>query len=180
MKFQVSTLTWNSSKNGHFSIMKNFWDLKKVFTNLEPEGQGRGIIMGVTRLLLLKGHFTTYRPIFYTFLHTTVLILVQCYIFSFSNVEFSILMSNTIKILFIDCTVSSAYANSTTANSSTVKCASIKQIWHNLTFSKNQKSITQGWGVDGLWKVFGSQIIIISIDNSLLCFCIWKWHTKKE
>ena len=33
--------------------MKNFWDLKKVFTNLEPEGQGRGIIMGVTRLFIL-------------------------------------------------------------------------------------------------------------------------------
>ena len=40
-------------KTGHFSIMKIFWDLKKVFTNLEPEGQGGGIIMGVSRLLLI-------------------------------------------------------------------------------------------------------------------------------
>jgi hypothetical protein len=30
--------------------MKKTWDLKKVFTNLKPEGQGPGIIMGVTRL----------------------------------------------------------------------------------------------------------------------------------
>ena len=30
-----------------------FLRFKKVFTNLEPEGQGSGIIMGVTRLLLL-------------------------------------------------------------------------------------------------------------------------------
>ena len=33
--------------------MKKLWDLKKLFGNLEPEGQGRGIIMGVTRLFLL-------------------------------------------------------------------------------------------------------------------------------
>ena len=37
--------------------------------NLELEGQGCGIIMEVTGLLLLG----PYRPIFYTFLHTTVL-----------------------------------------------------------------------------------------------------------
>ena len=36
-----------------FSIMKKLWYLKKVLGNLEAEGQGRGIIMGVTRLLLL-------------------------------------------------------------------------------------------------------------------------------
>ena len=34
--------------------MKKLWDLKKVLSNLEAEGQGRGIIMGVTRLLLLE------------------------------------------------------------------------------------------------------------------------------
>ena len=33
--------------------MKKLWDLKNVFSNLELEGQGPGIIMGVTRLLLL-------------------------------------------------------------------------------------------------------------------------------
>jgi len=34
--------------------MKKLLDLKKILSNLEPEGQGRGIIMGVTRLLLLE------------------------------------------------------------------------------------------------------------------------------
>ena len=38
--------------------MKKLWDLKKLFSNLEPEGQGRGIIMGVTRLLLLGLFYT--------------------------------------------------------------------------------------------------------------------------
>ena len=33
--------------------MKKLLDLKKVLSNLEPEGQGPGILMGVTRLLLL-------------------------------------------------------------------------------------------------------------------------------
>ena len=33
--------------------MKDLWDFKKVPGNLEPEEQGRGIIMGVTRLLFL-------------------------------------------------------------------------------------------------------------------------------
>ena len=32
--------------------MKKLRDLKKVSSNLEAEGQGRGIIMGVTGLLL--------------------------------------------------------------------------------------------------------------------------------
>ena len=31
---------------------------KKLFSNLEPEGQGRGTIMGVTRLLLLELFYT--------------------------------------------------------------------------------------------------------------------------
>ena len=38
--------------------MKKLWDLKKGFSNLELEGQGRGIIMGVTRLLLLGPFYT--------------------------------------------------------------------------------------------------------------------------
>ena len=33
--------------------MKKLLDLRKVLSSLEPVGQGRGIIMGVTRLLLL-------------------------------------------------------------------------------------------------------------------------------
>ena len=38
--------------------MKKLLDLKKVFNNLELEGQGRGIIMGVTCLLLLGQFYT--------------------------------------------------------------------------------------------------------------------------
>ena len=38
--------------------MKKLWDLKKVFSNLELEGQGHGIIMWVTRLLLLGPFYT--------------------------------------------------------------------------------------------------------------------------
>ena len=39
-------------------------NLEKVFSNLEPEGQGRGIIIGVTRLLL-QGPFYTIEMQFY-------------------------------------------------------------------------------------------------------------------
>ena len=38
--------------------MKKLWDLKKLFSNLEPEGQGRGIIMGMTCLILLGLFYT--------------------------------------------------------------------------------------------------------------------------
>ena len=41
------------SETGHFPIMKKLRDYKKILSNLELEGQGRGIIMGVTCLLLL-------------------------------------------------------------------------------------------------------------------------------
>ena len=34
------------------------WDSTKLFSNLMPEGQGQGIIMGVTRLLLLGQFYT--------------------------------------------------------------------------------------------------------------------------
>ena len=69
MKFQVSILTRNSSETGHFSIMKKLWDLKKVYSNLEPERQGRGIIMGVTRLLLLGPFYTIKTNFMYFFAH---------------------------------------------------------------------------------------------------------------
>ena len=49
--------------------MKKLWDLKKVFSNLEPEGQGRGIIMGVTRLLLLGSFYTIQTNFMYFFAH---------------------------------------------------------------------------------------------------------------
>ena len=42
---------------------------KKVFSNLELEEQGHGIIMRVTRLLLLGPFYTIQTS---TFLHTTV------------------------------------------------------------------------------------------------------------
>ena len=38
--------------------MKKIWDLKKVFSNLELEGQGRGIIIEVTHLLLIGPFYT--------------------------------------------------------------------------------------------------------------------------
>ena len=57
-------LTKKSSETSHFSIMKKLWDLKNVFSNLELEEQGRGIIMGVTRLLLI-GPFYTKKDQFY-------------------------------------------------------------------------------------------------------------------
>ena len=51
--------------SGHFSIINIFFlNLNKGFSNLEPAGQGRGIIMGVTRLLLL-GPFYTIQMQFY-------------------------------------------------------------------------------------------------------------------
>jgi hypothetical protein len=46
-------LTQNSAETGHFSIMKKLLDLKMDLSYLELEGQGRGIIMEVTRPLLL-------------------------------------------------------------------------------------------------------------------------------
>ena len=54
-----------------FSLWTKFLDLKKVIINLEPEGQGHDIIMGVTGLLHL-GPFYTDRQILCTFLQTTV------------------------------------------------------------------------------------------------------------
>ena len=42
---------------------------KKVFSNLELEEQGRGIIMGVTRLLLLQPFYTIQTNFMYFFAH---------------------------------------------------------------------------------------------------------------
>ena len=49
--------------------MKKLGDLKKVFSNLELEGQGRGIIMGVTRLLLLGPFYYIQTNFLYFFAH---------------------------------------------------------------------------------------------------------------
>ena len=72
--FSVSTLTYNSSETSHFSIMKKLWDLKKVFSNLEPEGQGRGIIIGVTCLLPLGPFYTIKSNFMYFFAHDCTLL----------------------------------------------------------------------------------------------------------
>ena len=48
--------------------MKKLWDWNKVFINLEPEGQGHGIVMGVTRLLLLGPFYTIQTQTHQTFL----------------------------------------------------------------------------------------------------------------
>ena len=49
--------------------MKKLWDLKKVHSNLELEGQGCGIIMGVTRLLLLGPFYYIQTNFLYFFAH---------------------------------------------------------------------------------------------------------------
>ena len=77
---QKQTLSINAWKLREFWIF-NFetiiLNLEKVFSNLEPEGQGGGIIMGVTRLLLLGLFYyiqTNFSILFCTRLYT----LVQC------------------------------------------------------------------------------------------------------
>ena len=50
-----------------FPLYTNFLNLKKGFSNLEPEGQGRRIIMGVTRLLLLGLFYTIQMQIYVLF-----------------------------------------------------------------------------------------------------------------
>ena len=53
--------------------MKKILDLKKAFSNLELEGQGRGIIMGVTRLLLLGLFYTIQSKFMYYFAHDCII-----------------------------------------------------------------------------------------------------------
>ena len=52
--------------------MKKLWDLKNVFSNLELEGQGHGIIMGVTHLLLLGPFYTIQTNFLYFFAHDCI------------------------------------------------------------------------------------------------------------
>jgi hypothetical protein len=49
--------------------LKKKRDLNKVFSNLEPEGQGRGIIMEVTHILLLGPFYTIQTNFMYIFAH---------------------------------------------------------------------------------------------------------------
>ena len=79
VKFKVSTLTYGKMTRGHFSIINKFLQLKKDFSNLEPEGQGWRIIMEVTRLLLLGLFYTKHMQIY-------VLFCTRLYMKRFSNV----------------------------------------------------------------------------------------------
>ena len=54
--------------------MKKLWDLKKILSNLEAEGQGHGIIMGVTRLLFLGPFYTIQTNFMYFFAHDCIII----------------------------------------------------------------------------------------------------------
>ena len=58
--------------------MKRLWDFKKVFSNLEPEGQRCDIIIGVTRLLLLGPFYTIQTNFMYFFAHGCISILGTC------------------------------------------------------------------------------------------------------
>ena len=62
---------WNWS---FFHYEPKVLDLKKVFSNLEPEGQGRGIIKGVTRLLLLWPFYTIQINFMYYFAHDCTIV----------------------------------------------------------------------------------------------------------
>ena len=44
-------------------------NLEKIFSKLEPEGQGDGIIMGVTRLLLCGPFYYIQKNFLYFFAH---------------------------------------------------------------------------------------------------------------
>ena len=80
MKFYLSNLTKNSAETGHFSIMKKLWDLKKVLSYLELEGQGRGIIMEVTHPLLLGSFYLVKWPVNPNILAASVLVLILKFI----------------------------------------------------------------------------------------------------
>ena len=85
---QKQTLSINVRKLREFWIF-NFetmiLNLEKVFINLEPEGQGGGIIMGVTRLLLLGPFYyiqTKFSILFCTRLYICIVKLLRtCNIF---------------------------------------------------------------------------------------------------
>ena len=64
LKFKTFIFDQKFCWNGHFSIMKKLWDLKKFLSYLELDGQGRGIIMEVTGPLLLG-------PSYYVFSYAT-------------------------------------------------------------------------------------------------------------
>ena len=64
------TFLWNCS---FFHYEPKVLDFKKVFSNLETEGQGRDIIMGVTRLLFLGPFYSIQTNFLYFFAHNCIL-----------------------------------------------------------------------------------------------------------
>merc|ERR1712051_129716 len=72
---------------GNFKLWKKVLNLKEGFSNLEPEGQGRRIIMGVTLLLLLGLFYTIKMQIYVLF--CTRLYMVKIDVFSEGNLWLS-------------------------------------------------------------------------------------------
>ena len=68
--------------------MKKIWDLRKVVSNLELEGQGYGIIMGVTPLLLLGPFYTIQTNFMYFFAHDSTLSHISIGTFSYFIIRF--------------------------------------------------------------------------------------------
>ena len=81
-KFNLKFL-WNWSFFHYERIMR----FKKVFTNLETERQGRGIIMRVTRLLLLGPYHSIQTNFLYFFAHdcTSTWFILEHGNFKFEN-----------------------------------------------------------------------------------------------
>ena len=83
--------------------MKKLWDLKKGFSNLKLEEHGQGIIMGVTRLLLLGPFYTIqtktdqtfWRGVYYCISRTRVITVKTCLllrnIFFFKKSSFALI-----------------------------------------------------------------------------------------
>ena len=69
--------------------MKKLWDLKIVFSNLELKGQGRSIIMGVTRLLLLGQFYTIQTQTDQTFWRGVYMMAKHCSFFHYNSVQLS-------------------------------------------------------------------------------------------
>ena len=72
--------------------MKKLWDLKKVLSNLEMEGQGRGIIMGVTHPLLLG-------PFYY--LHSSLLgyVIIWLTLYVWNSVIFFCVLCRSLTVM---------------------------------------------------------------------------------
>ena len=72
-KQTLSINVWKLREFWIFNFETIILNLEKVFSNLEPEGQGGGIIMGVTRLLLLG-------PFYYIQTNFSILFCTRLYV----------------------------------------------------------------------------------------------------